>query len=156
MRKAMLLLAVLGLASLLWAADPIIGTWKLNLAKSRFAPTPAGQAAIKEWTEVYQELNAGQIEFTPTIILSDGSTTSNKWTWPRQGGVVKCQPPLPEEMSYIETVIEPGNWYVTVMRDGKQVGMIHKVISKDGKTMTQTTKSTDAQGKLYENVYDKQ
>jgi hypothetical protein len=32
MRKAMLLLAVLGFVGLLWAADPFVGTWKLNIA----------------------------------------------------------------------------------------------------------------------------
>jgi len=35
MRKTMLFLAVLGLAGSLWAADPFVGTWKLNLAKSK-------------------------------------------------------------------------------------------------------------------------
>ena len=35
MRKAMLLLAVFGLMGTLWAADPSLGTWKLNLAKSK-------------------------------------------------------------------------------------------------------------------------
>jgi hypothetical protein len=36
MRKAMLLLVVLGLAGSLWAADPLIGTWKL----ATFPATP--------------------------------------------------------------------------------------------------------------------
>ena len=34
MRKAMILLAVFGLVGLLWGADPLVGTWKLNIAKS--------------------------------------------------------------------------------------------------------------------------
>ena len=37
MGRALLLLAVVGLAGSLLAADPIIGTWKLNISKSKFA-----------------------------------------------------------------------------------------------------------------------
>ena len=35
MRKAPLLFAVLGLAGSPWAADPFVGTWMLNVAKSK-------------------------------------------------------------------------------------------------------------------------
>ena len=35
----MMLLAAVGLAASLCAVDPIIGTWKLNIAKSRFPAT---------------------------------------------------------------------------------------------------------------------
>jgi hypothetical protein len=47
MRKAMLLLAVFGLAGSLWAADPIIGTWKLNIAKSKFMLSPRRNKRIR-------------------------------------------------------------------------------------------------------------
>jgi hypothetical protein len=57
-----------------------------------------------------------------------------------------------------ETLIAPGDWYVTFLQNGKQRGVIHKVISKDGKTMTQPRKGVDAQGKPFEHieVYDRQ
>jgi predicted ribosome quality control (RQC) complex YloA/Tae2 family protein len=55
MRKVMLLLAVFGLVSLAWAADPSEGTWKLNIAKSKFAPSTG--AAVKEGTHVVRELD---------------------------------------------------------------------------------------------------
>jgi hypothetical protein len=41
-------------------ADPIIGSWKLNIAKSTFPPTL--QAGPKEHTEVYREIEGDQIE----------------------------------------------------------------------------------------------
>ena len=34
----MLLLGCFGMVGLLWAADPFVGTWKLNVAKSKFDP----------------------------------------------------------------------------------------------------------------------
>jgi hypothetical protein len=38
------------------------------------------------------------------------------------------------------------------MKNGKQVEVQHLVIAKDGKTMTITDRSADAQGKPYESV----
>jgi hypothetical protein len=96
--------------------------------------------------EVYREVDTDLMEF------SDGSPTSDKWTWPRQGGTARRQPQLSEGMFYVETLIEPGHWYVTVMQNGKQIGIIHKTISNDGKTMRQTLKGVDPQGKPFEQL----
>lgn len=64
----------------------------------------------------------------------------------------------PEGTSWVETLIDPGNWYVTRLQNSKQVALVHKTFSKDGKTMRQTTKGTDDQGKPYEQVkvFDRQ
>ena len=157
MRKALLLFAFLGLAGSLWAADPIIGTWKLNIAKS--TPRTAPRSPLpKEWTEVYREIEGDQIEATFTWIHTDGSSSLLKGIWPAQGGTMKVLQGGNPALSYVQTLIEPGNWYRTALRDGKQVGFIHKTFSKDGKTMRQTHKGVDAQGRPYEDlrVYDKQ
>ena len=157
MRKAMFLLAFFGLAGSLWAADPIIGTWNLNLAKS--SPSTDDQDP-KERTEVYREVDDDLIELVLGNTLMDGSSTSSKWTWPKQGGFVNrhLPEPLPEGRAYVVTLVEPGHWYVTIVRNGKQVGLYHKTISTDGKTMGQTFKGLDDQGKPFEvvMVFDKQ
>jgi len=54
MRKAILFLTVFASSGSLWAADPIIGTWKLSIEKSQHLPSQL--ASIKEQTEVYREL----------------------------------------------------------------------------------------------------
>lgn len=157
MRKAMLLLAVIGLAGLLWAADPIVGTWKLNVAKSRFAS--ALGAAPKQQTNTVRELAADQIEITVIGSRTDGSPISEKCTAPKQGGILKCQQPPPAEgESNILTVINPGDWLFTVLQNGKQVATVHVVVSKDGKTANETTKGMDAKGKPFESisVFDRQ
>jgi hypothetical protein len=148
MRKALLLFAVLGLAGPLWAADPIIGTWKLNIAKSKFSPVLLAlqkQEAPKERTEVYRELDNGQIEFG----------INRSYTWPRQGGAAK----VPKDYPYavIEMLIAPGEWYAIFLKDGIQARVIHKIVSKDGNTMTQTT-NVVLFGQTIEEitVYDKQ
>jgi len=156
MRKVIfLLIIILSLSSPLWAADPIIGTWKLNLAESKF---PATEVMPKERTEVYRELDVDQMEFTATGIEANGSPISFKATWPQQGGTVDILQGGDEETSYVETLVEAGNWYVTVLQNGKQIGVIHKTFSKDGKRMRQTYTSTDAQGNPFErlSLYDRQ
>jgi hypothetical protein len=131
MRKALLLFAVMGLAGSLWAADPIIGTWKLNISKSKFSPVYLflqKLQAPKERTEVYQELDNAQIKF------------GSSYTWPRQGGAAKVPKDYPYEV--IEMLIAPGEWYAIFLKDGVQASVIHKIVSKDGKTMTQTITGT--------------
>ena len=146
---------MLGLASVATAADPIIGTWKLNVAKSQFA-TP--ESTPKELTEVYRKIEGDQIDFTYTVTLKEGSSHLFKAVWPAQGGTVNVLQGDDPAVSRVQTLIEPGNWYLTALHDGKQVEFIHKTFSKDRKTMLQNHKGVDRQGKPYEyaTIYDKQ
>ena len=155
MRKALLVLVFCGFAASLWAADPSVGTWKYNVSKAKLAPSD--QAAVKEQTVIIKEAG-DQWEIAQTGTRIDGSSISQKYTRSKQGGIVKGQPPLPEGQSYIDTVIEPGNWYLTVLQNGKQVSVTHCVVSRDGKTLQLSTQSTDAKGKSYQEVevYDRQ
>jgi hypothetical protein len=143
MRKALLLLAVLGFTSSLWAADPIIGTWILNSTKTAeyensLNLTPADPSTFR-WssrTEAYKELKSGLIELTLTIIGIDGLSEVSKVTWPAQGGIAEQE--SSEEILIVETLVAPGEWYVTRIQGGKQFQLIHKIVSEDGKIMSQT------------------
>ncbi len=142
MRKALLLLAVLGLAGSLWAADPIVGTWKLNIAKSKFLAT---DSVPKEQTLVIREVGTEQFEMSITGVQADGKPMSAKATHPQQGGVVSGMS-LPESYMVIQTVIGPGNVCTTFLQNGKQVRLHHNLVSKDGKTMTQAVRLLDTKG----------
>ena len=140
------------------AADPYVGTWKLNIAKSKIPPSPTGQAAPKEETRLVRALG-DQYELTFTGTRTDGSAISAKYTYAQQGGVFKNEQSAPPQgISEIVTVINPSDQYLTMLQNGKQVGVTHIVISKDGKTTSATFKATDAKGKPYESlvVYEKQ
>jgi hypothetical protein len=136
------------------AADPAVGTWKLNVAKSKIPPGP--QAPAKEETIVTREIG-DQFEVTFTGTRTDGSPISAKSTYPQQGGIVKSSA-APQERQTVITVISPGDWYLTALQNGKQAAVGHYVISKDGKTMTDTGKGVDDKGKPVEylTVWEKQ
>jgi len=90
----------------------------------------------------------------------DLSSISFKATFPSQGGILIPSTPLPEETSSISivTMYDSGNWFFTTLQNGKQVRVTNIIISKDGKTVRETTKGTDAQGKRIEQIqiFDRQ
>jgi hypothetical protein len=79
------------------------------------------------------------------------------FTFPAQGGSVKSLKGAKRETTYFETLLAPGEWCMTSLQNGKQIGSLHKVISKDGKVMRQTSKYI-LEGKAYEDIliYEKQ
>lgn len=137
------ILVGLAMATPARAADPILGNWKVDLRVSKEVGPP-----LKEHTESYRELVSGEIEFVITRIAKDGTKSTARFTWPAEGGI--AQDPasaLGKGSSVVETLLGPGDWLATFMMNGKQRGTIHKVISPDGKTMTQTGKLIDPQGR---------
>jgi hypothetical protein len=72
---AMLAFALTSVASAAGAPDPAIGTWKLNLEKSKY---PAG-AAPKSETRTYAAAAGGTLT-TVTGVAADGSATSQSAT----------------------------------------------------------------------------
>ena len=151
MRKTMLLLAVFALTGSLWAADPIIGTWKLNTAKSK---DPGKKLTKKEKTAIVREFNVDQIEFIENGIKTDGTKYSTKAVFPKQGGAAIGD----KTGSSVLIFIGPGDWCFAALQNGKQVGIAHVVVSKDGKSAIETVRDTDAKGKVSEMllVYEKQ
>ncbi len=146
MRKAILLLAVFGLAGSLWAADPIIGTWKLNIAKSK----NLSSLPVMVQMEIYREVNGDDIELAIRGKRADGSPLSYQIIFPRQGGQVRYPQAVEEGRSEVQLLIAPGNWTVTWMQNGRQVLLRNKTVSKDGQTMRQALKGVNAEGKPFE------
>ncbi len=149
MRKAMLLLAVFGLVGLALAADdPSVGTWKLNIAKSKLPPTAAN---LKESTIVMRLMDADTYESISTETLKDGKTTTTKWTVPKDGGIQTYQQGGPAKgISIVAAKIDPYTIQNIYLQNGKQVFVMRLTISNDGKIMTGTGTLVNAQGKPFE------
>lgn len=130
-----MVIPMLAIATVAVAQSPFIGTWKLNLDKSKFiGPAPLG------WTDVYREIEGDQYEVTTKIVLPDGSIMNEVIVWPRQGGMASFLNGGTEGVTEVETMISPNEWIVTRMVDGKQTGLIKLLFYQNGKTIRCTVK----------------
>jgi len=153
MRKVMLLLSVLCLAGSLWAADLTLGTWKLNLEKSKIPPN----SLLAKGAVVVIRAIGDHNELVFTFNQTGGSTETQTYTYPQTGGILQSAA-LSKDIMAIVTVIGPGEFYETAIQDGKQVMWQHGLVSKDGRTLTETQQRVDAEGKRIEilKVWEKQ
>ena len=133
------------------AADANVGTWKLNSAKSKFAPgTPKNDTVMVEV--------AGD-NLKITVDGTDGASkpAHNMWTGKFDG---KDYPvtgdPASDMRSY--TVVNDHTWTLAQKKGGKVMATGRIVVSPDGKSRTVTITGTDLQGKKVAStaVYDKQ
>jgi hypothetical protein len=146
------LLGLLALGMTLWAADPVVGTWKLNAAKSKYTPGPTP----KSGTITYEETADG-IKRTGESVDADGKTSSFKYTAKYDGkGYPVSGTDLYDKIAAKR--IDYHTTEATLKKSGKVVHNARRVVSKDGKMMTITMTGTDAKGRKVHNVavYDKQ
>lgn len=151
MRTRLLLISllVLTLTGTALAADPIVGTWKINASKSK--PAPVG-SWLKEATMTFRE-GGGLLYADIKGTNINGTPYASKGNRPLPGGIVKSEPPYAEGTVLYITVIGPGDSYLSTFQNGIQTLLDRYVVSKDGKTLTWTTKGTDEKGKPAEAVY---
>jgi hypothetical protein len=153
-KKLVLALTVLSFTGTLVAADAFTGTWKLNVAKSKFA---AGME-VKDVTAVIAEEGANLV-VTVKGTAGDGKPISVKYTFPAKGGAVNYTEGAPASGATVTSKkVNASTIDSTSSLNGKEVGSTHAVIAADGKTVTRVVKGADAQGKAYQNteVYERQ
>jgi hypothetical protein len=150
-RSIVLTLGLCVVAGAICYASPPMGTWKLNEAKSKFAP-----GAPKNHTVVYA-VAGDSIKVTVNGTDADGKPAHNEWTGKFDG---KDYPitgdPTADMRSYKQ--VDERTLKLTNKKDGKVIVTGKVVVSADGKTRTVTTSATNAKGEKVENtaVYDKQ
>jgi hypothetical protein len=142
---------VIASAAAFAANESLMGTWKLDEAKSKLA---AG--APKNDTVTY-EAAGDNIKVTIDGTAPDGSKTHSEWTGKFDG---KDYPSTgnPNEDARSAKQINARTLHVESKKDGKVVLTAHVVASPDGKTRTVTITTTDAHGKKVKSVavYNKQ
>jgi hypothetical protein len=130
--------------------NPQVGTWKLNEAKSKFA------GKTRNHTVVY-ETAGDQTKVTVDGVDENGAAVHSEWTGKFDG---KDYPVTGDANSDARSyrMVNKNTLTFTGKKGGKPTLTGRIVVSKDGKTRTVTTTSTDAQGKKVTNtaVYDKQ
>lgn len=130
--------------------NPQIGTWKLNEAKSKFA----GKA--RNHTVVY-EASGDQTKVTVDGTDENGASVHSEWTGKFDG---KDYPVTGDANSDVRSyrTINRNTLAISGKKSGKVTLSGRIVVSRDGKTRTVTTTTTNAQGKRVTNtaVYDRQ
>jgi hypothetical protein len=128
------------------ASDARSGTWKLNVAKSTYSPGPAPQS---------QTLNieaSGQGEtVTAEGVNAAGTPTMTQYTANYDGKDY----PLTGSQNADKVSLKRIDARTTERRDKKGDTVVltyTRLVSEDGKTMTVTTKGTNAQGQAVDNV----
>ena len=128
------------------ASDPRIGTWKLNAAKSKYSPGPAPQSLT-----VRVEPSGQGEKVTAEFVNADGTRTTTQYTANFDG---KDYPLTGSRIADTVSLkrIDARTTVRTDKKGGKVAQTLRRVVSQDGKTMTVTTKGTNAQGQAVNNV----
>ncbi len=137
-------------AAACWAADPQMGTWKLNESKSKITP-----GTLKNTQVVYSSM-FGQVKIKADGIDGNGKPSHTGWSGKFDG---KDYPvtgdPNSDARSY--TKVNERTLTTTNKKNGKVTVTGQIVISADGKSRTVTLSGTTPKGKKFKNtaVYDK-
>lgn len=146
-------LGMLAVGLTLWAADPIVGTWKLNPARSKTSAGPAPRSG----TITYEE-TAGGIKRTGQIVDADGNITAAFEYTARYDG--KDYPVTGSDLYDTIAVnrIDEHTAEATMKKSGKVAATARRVLSADGKTLTITVDGTNAKGEKVKSlsVYEKE
>jgi uncharacterized protein RhaS with RHS repeats len=146
MRRHQLTLAAITMACLCSGqlaaqpADPINGTWELNVAKSRFDPGPAPRSQTRTY-----ESDGKTVRMTSKSVNAQGQETTVEYTASNDG---KDSPitgsPIADTVSVKQ--IDASTSEATLKKNGKIVSVSRRVISSDGKQMTVTTTGVNDKG----------
>jgi hypothetical protein len=128
------------------ASDARIGTWKLNVAKSKYSPGPAPQSL----TVKVEAAGEGE-KATTEGVNADGTPTMTQYTANFDG---KDSPLIGSQNADKVSLkrIDARTTERTDKKGDKVVQTLTRVVSQDGKTMTVTVKGTNAQGQAVDNV----
>jgi hypothetical protein len=124
-------------------ADNSIGTWKRNVAKSQYTPAPKNP--IKSLTVVNEAADDG-VKSTVTGEREDG-TPINGGSSVKYDGKEYPVTGAPWDSTSMKQIDANTFTFESKKTGGKYHITGRSVISKDGKTMTTTTKGTNEEGK---------
>jgi hypothetical protein len=129
-------------------SNPLIGTWKVNLAKSKYSPGPPPRSSTAIWEAVGQGLRiTGEridAQGNPTK-LDFGVISFDGKSYPATGD------PAYDATSYKQ--VNVSTFEFTRTKAGRVVQTETTVLSADGKSRTNTQTGVDEKGQQINNVY---
>ena len=145
---AMLAVAVLATAQ---TTDPFVGTWTLNVAKSKFDPGPGPKAS----TSTYEPAGKGM---KVTVKSEPATGPAQQWSYTTDlDGKDSPMTGNPNADTIAVKRVDANTHEAVTKKGGKELVKQKRVMSADGKTLTITMTGINAQGQKINNVmvYDK-
>jgi hypothetical protein len=150
---ALALMAIVATAGVTGAADHFLGTWKLNLAKSKYNPpelAPKSQTITREAVE-------GGMKIITDGVDALGKATHNEYSARFDG---KDYPWTGQANADTISMLRiDDEYYEAIWKLKGEVTLTsNTVVSKDGRTLTTTQSGKDAEGRAVLNmsVFDRQ
>jgi hypothetical protein len=149
LRATALVIIVIAAAAVELAAqgtDPLVGTWELNVAKSKYTPGPAPKSETRTYVVAGQDIKASS-----KGVDGSGKPTAGSWTV-NYDGKDRPETGYPNADTLSLKRVNHFSSEFTQKRAGKVVITGTRTISPDGKVMTITYKGTDVRGQTINNV----
>ena len=141
-RFALALLVLFAVSVGLKAADdPMLGSWKLNIAKSKFGSGPAIQAE----TNQVEPFGGNGIKLTAQITRADGTNVTESYAGTFDGKPFSVGGDANVDTAYLKR-IDAHTMERINKKAGKPTTTMKYVVTKDGKTKTVTITGTTAKG----------
>ena len=125
--------------------DPFVGTWKLDVAKSKYDPGPAPKSQTRTWDAsgkvTVEGINAAGKPVTYGYpIMNDGKDYPTTGSVPNGADMISSKK------------INPNTVEVNFKRGGKGAETTKFIVSKDGKMLTISARGTNPDGSAFNNV----
>ena len=157
-RTTILVAAMLSIsAGLMAAEDPFVGSWKLNIEKSKYNPGPAPpKGSIRILT--IESLSDGRLKVTIPGVDAQGRPTPHTRMETYDGKPQPSGEPPEVSDAFSAKRIDPYTIELQNYRKGQIVSSLSRTVSKDGKTLILRSKGSNVKGQPFEDMrfYEKQ
>jgi hypothetical protein len=151
---AIALFAVVGSSALRAQTNPLVGTWKLNVTKSKYDPGPAPKSLTRT-----VEAQGNGVKYSFDGVGADGKPIVYGFSVQFDGKDNPISGSIPSGADTIAaTRTDADHFVATLKTGGKVIGTSKVTVSKDGKVTTVDSTGVTATGaKTHDvQVYDKQ
>jgi hypothetical protein len=151
---AIALLAIAGSSTLRAQTNPLVGTWKLNTAKSKFDPGPGPKSLTRT-----VEADGDGVKYSFEGVSDDGKAIAYGFSVKFDGKDNPISGSMPSGADTISAKRTDSHHFVATLKKGdKVIGTSKVTVSKDGKVTTVDSTGTTAAGAKEHDVqvYDKQ
>lgn len=141
-----LVVVMAGVAVAVLGAEPVIGTWKLDVAKSTYRPGPPPASQVRTY-----EATPDGIKVTIVTVDANGGTTTIEHPANFDG---KDYPVTGSGGSYAISMTKLNDYQSesVLTHASKTIGKATRTVAQDGKTMTVTYTGVDRTGQQVDNV----